>query len=436
MYASPSGLGWDTTMRCVTNGAEVDDGSTRYDIDVRSSDGTTTTYRTIRLLSDTGSEYLRGKGTRVWLVRKMEDGVECGEPLVLKDSWVDSNLQTEGDNLHTIRNCETDPPTGDLLDKYLLTVSCHGKVYVDGKLDHTLCHLSDPKALHTRLRFRLQTSLYPPGATVKTLALQLLHRRGWVHCDISTGNIMVMRKDGVLIVKLVDLELAESMAGQHKLCHYIGTPGFIAEEVAAHRYTHGGGRLGESTEKPIPVSMINAIFRYNPLHDLESIWWVAYYYIYRRIVVSVDGTPVLADDESQREWPCEARHCARRTFYDRSVRSHMLSQYLPIADLYCCLHKSVLGIAKVIQKLKRRLVEVYFEAEEDWRTIDHAVGEKHDLTNTFADVFEMIAIKQPRGIMIGRFGALTEAKQADNAVHEDDKSATSSETHSTDQESD
>ncbi|OSX62307.1 hypothetical protein POSPLADRAFT_1033940 [Postia placenta MAD-698-R-SB12] len=218
-------------------------------------------------------------------------------------------------------------------------------------------------------------------------------------------------------------------------CRDLGTPGFIAEEVAAHRYTHGGGRLGESTEKPTPVSVINAIFRYNPLHDLESIWWVAYYYIYRRIVVSVDGTPVLADDESQMEWPCEASHCARRTFYDRSVRSHMLSQYLPIADLYCCLHKSVLGIAEVLQKLKRRLVEVYFEAEEDWRTIDHAVGEKHDLTNTFTAVFEMIAIKQPRGIMIGRFGALTEAKQADNAVHEDEKSATSSGTHSTDQES-
>lgn len=189
MYASPSGLGWDTTMRCVTNGAEVDDGSTRYDIDVRSSDGTTTTYRTIRLLSDTGSEYLRGKGTRVWLVRKMEDGVECGEPVVLKDSWVDSNLQMEGDNLNAIRNCETDPPTGDLLDKYLLTVSCHGKVYVDGKLDHTLCHLSGPDALHTRLRFRLQTSSHPPGARIQALGH---HRHGQL-ISHSLGKMPIYR---------------------------------------------------------------------------------------------------------------------------------------------------------------------------------------------------------------------------------------------------
>ncbi|EED82590.1 predicted protein [Postia placenta Mad-698-R] len=247
---------------------------------------------------------------------------------------------------------------------------------------------------------------------------------------------MVMRKDGVLIVKLVDLELAESMADEHELCDYIGTPGFIAEEVAAHRYTHGGGRLGESTEKPTPVSVINAIFRYNPLHDLESIWWVAYYYIYRRIVVSVDGTPLTADDESQMEWPCNARHCAKRLFYDEVERSHMLSQYQPLADLYCCLHSSVVGIAKVLQQLKRCLVEVYFEAEEDWRTIDHTVGEKHDLTNTFADVFEMIAIEQPRGIMIGHFGALTEAGEVDNGAHEDEKSATSSGTDSTDRESD
>ncbi|KAF9811593.1 hypothetical protein IEO21_06518 [Rhodonia placenta] len=247
---------------------------------------------------------------------------------------------------------------------------------------------------------------------------------------------MVMCKDGVLIIKLVDLELAESMADEHELCDYIVSSGFIAEEVTSHSYDHLGSHLGESTKKPIPVDTTKAIFCYNPLHDLESMWWVAYYYIYRRIVVSVDGTPVLADDESQKEWPCEARHCVRRTFYDSGVRCHMLTQYRPIADLYCCLHKSVLEIAEVLQELKRYLVEVYFEAEEDWRTIDHAVGEKHDLTNTFADVFEMIAIEQPRGIMIGRFGALTEAKQADNAVHEDEKSATSSGTHSMDQESD
>lgn len=49
-------------------------------------------YCIIRLLFDIGFEYLRGKGICVWFVRKMEDGVECGEFVVLKDLWVDSNL--------------------------------------------------------------------------------------------------------------------------------------------------------------------------------------------------------------------------------------------------------------------------------------------------------------------------------------------------------
>lgn len=50
---------------------------------------------------------------------------------------------------------------------------------------------------------------------------------------------MVMRKDGVLIVKLVDLELAESMADEHELCDYIVSVALITDVCLTEKLCSG-----------------------------------------------------------------------------------------------------------------------------------------------------------------------------------------------------
>ena len=54
-------------------------------------------FKTVDLLSNVGAEALRGRGTRVWMVRRWVDGAETGDAMVLKDCWIDSDRTREGD---------------------------------------------------------------------------------------------------------------------------------------------------------------------------------------------------------------------------------------------------------------------------------------------------------------------------------------------------
>lgn len=44
----------------------------------------------------------------------------------------------------------------------------------------------------------------------RAAALEVLHKVGWVHRDISIGNILVARSDDGAVVKLADLEYAKA----------------------------------------------------------------------------------------------------------------------------------------------------------------------------------------------------------------------------------
>lgn len=92
VYAEPQDVGFDPTMTLL----KQEDGTARYDILVRSETGEEQLYRTLELLHNQGAEYLVGRGTRVWKAVKIENGEEVGEPVVLKDAWVDHHRKREG----------------------------------------------------------------------------------------------------------------------------------------------------------------------------------------------------------------------------------------------------------------------------------------------------------------------------------------------------
>lgn len=111
----------------------------QYDIEVPSRNGQHAIYRTRRLIFDAGSQRLRGRGTRVWEAVLLENGVESGDSVVLKDSWVDSALQREGDVLEKFREQVTataDPQKKALLDQLFLTVLAHAEVSVERTGEH------------------------------------------------------------------------------------------------------------------------------------------------------------------------------------------------------------------------------------------------------------------------------------------------------------
>lgn len=121
-HASAEAIGLDSTMNSSSGGKS-------YDITVFPRDGDTRKYRTLGLIAQIGST-LRSRVTRVWKVVRVEDGREVGEPVVLKDTWIDPERSSEGDILANIvadQPVEDQDKTRDLFPD----IECHGKVYLD-----------------------------------------------------------------------------------------------------------------------------------------------------------------------------------------------------------------------------------------------------------------------------------------------------------------
>ncbi|CAA7260736.1 unnamed protein product [Cyclocybe aegerita] len=92
-------------------------------------------------------------------------------------------------------------------------------------------------------------------------ALQLLYCAGWVHRDISSGNLLWFDSgDGNLQLVLGDLEYAKRFRAG------IGSP---------------GPKTGTSYFMPYEVPPI--FVRYSFQHDLESLWWVQLWCVIERI---------------------------------------------------------------------------------------------------------------------------------------------------------
>lgn len=123
LYAEPQQLGWDSTMIPLPD-------EKNYDITVH-CEGGSKVYRTLELLSDSGAQKIRGRGTRVWKAVALENGKECGEPVALKDCWVQSQLTPEGKTLESILADAQTSKYHSFRDLTFLSVRCHGYVYLD-----------------------------------------------------------------------------------------------------------------------------------------------------------------------------------------------------------------------------------------------------------------------------------------------------------------
>lgn len=182
MYAEPHEVGWDPTIKHATDDKGVilcdDSGRPRLDISVMSEDGEIFDYRTTKLISDIGANALRGRGTRVWEVKKLEKGRECGDPMVLKDSWIDEDRRQEGHTLKSLKTLrevdknlkpEAREFVQNALNEVFLTMICHGNVLINGKPDHTRRLMTRGKGIPLNCkRFLLQPARNTGVLTVAT----------------------------------------------------------------------------------------------------------------------------------------------------------------------------------------------------------------------------------------------------------------------------
>jgi serine/threonine protein kinase len=115
-----------------------------------------------------------------------------------------------------------------------------------------------------------------------------MHECSYVHRDISTGNILFHNGQG----KLSDLEYAKEITATEDayevrtvcsinpssasaiLTFPQGVAYFMAIEVATQKYLF-------EPDEDLDLNAPAPLFQYNPLHDIESIWWITNYFLFR-----------------------------------------------------------------------------------------------------------------------------------------------------------
>lgn len=83
----------------------------------------------------------------------------------------------------------------------------------------------------------LRRNIVPPGRALRLLAeasraLEVLHRNGIIHRDVTPGNILLTHEGNNTRVLLADLGVAKKMVGQQGATMTAGTPAYMALEQA------------------------------------------------------------------------------------------------------------------------------------------------------------------------------------------------------------
>ncbi|KAI0038641.1 hypothetical protein FA95DRAFT_1578083 [Auriscalpium vulgare] len=162
--ASMLDLGYDATIRLHSLESTVP----VYDYDVYDSNHNKRTFRTVRVLSDVGTNLLNGRGCRVEVVREVIDGQMEGEEMALKDVWMNADRVPEHTHLQNIRgSLLADDRMNDL--RHFLTCETAGWVPVSDADVETVDNTYE--TIRRRLNFVVQgvcELILPVGQTTST----------------------------------------------------------------------------------------------------------------------------------------------------------------------------------------------------------------------------------------------------------------------------
>lgn len=205
-----------------------------------------------------------------------------------------------------------------------------------------------------------------------------MHQSGWVHRDISAGNIIVVDGTG----RLTDLEYAlnESHTDEvgRTVCHGAqnidttdwqtivqGTPYFVAVEVDRKSYQFmPPAKLITRPDMSAPVHSRQDFeeyefhqFRYNPLHDLESLWWISVYFSFHSMLSPGKRKTTSHGTEAQ-------RIALAKYFYNFSNRYDALEIQGIFANSLRCLYPTLRTLAQILEDLRILLRTAYVDAEK------------------------------------------------------------------------
>ncbi|KAJ3837508.1 hypothetical protein F5878DRAFT_710762 [Lentinula raphanica] len=205
-----------------------------------------------------------------------------------------------------------------------------------------------------------------------TKALWIMCLAGWVHRDISGGNVYWSAKAKMGLLGDFEYAVHQSEKRHHDV--RTGTPFFMAAETMSNDYLYTPTATEVPLQKdvvsftpqpkavtPAPViSEPKLSFSYNPLHDLESIWWIIVYVIVFKDVE--DESARSPDPDSRQTMMNELFHgqmegMGRQNFFRSIKRGH-------IDTVQECLSSSFAPVLKLLVILASRLITAYTSSEQ------------------------------------------------------------------------
>ncbi|CAA7265730.1 unnamed protein product [Cyclocybe aegerita] len=291
-------------------------------------------FKTIRMISEYQPLCIADRMTRVWEAVEVASFIDPtpkrdARSIALKDVWLDASGQTEKEiqaalfsDLEEFRQVieSKDPEQftnfteemkaeirdclkGEVYKKHFLNIECDYQGKIRRQSRHRLTSLVPAAEPSSHLQPTTPASpalsrKYAPKQQYRVVfkqsaastALQLLYCAGWLHRDISSGNLLWFDSgDGNLQMVLGDLEYAKRFrAGIGSPDSKTGTSYFMPYEVheGLHLY------LSQPRQPMVPIQefvlfkqqQVPPIFvRHSFQHGLESLWWVQLWCVIERI---------------------------------------------------------------------------------------------------------------------------------------------------------
>ncbi|CAE6488701.1 unnamed protein product [Rhizoctonia solani] len=397
-----------------------------YVITVHNSDTEVATqYQTLCVLSDVGADSPVSRGTRVWIVGKLVNGLAAAPFYALKDVWVHDDRTPEHELVLEIRNSQPDDA------QHFLTPVDYGYVPHDPatplirdnthktlrrqELELTGVVLQTQSLPEIRATSKSQTSkgvvrdsiggsgdipnspwgvavlgetylsknarqhyrmvVKEIGDPVHSLrnftdiftaiqggwkGLHAIHRSKRVHRDVSGGNILLVPASKALPKRgvIMGLEYAkkiDDMSAPHDM--RTGTEAFMATEVVCMKH-HRLDVLRSTFDPPsedsdleqedntaLAPTLVPALppFRHNPLHDMESIWWLCVWMMFRLVPSDVSGEQYIKNYQT--------------VFFNPSTKERFMSNSAEFLEY--ATHLSIKPFINIMSKWQQRLNKLY-----------------------------------------------------------------------------
>ncbi|KAF9555707.1 hypothetical protein CPC08DRAFT_752921 [Agrocybe pediades] len=403
MFATDEEMGYDPTITL-----HEANGKTQYTYRIPGSPKDRF-FRTTGTIDDYRSLNITGRRTRVWLVEERKSAndnaarISPDAAYVLKDVWLDSKAPTEKEiqqsifaNIEEFLGCTILPPKkADLAE---LRVK-HAHLLKDEAFKrYFMTIVTDYKGRETRLYDKARMSVIPGiletnelctevgklgtlGEVMDVLEeilipLQLMHCAGWVHRDISCGNILAYKADDRWQAKLSDLEYAKKFPPQTNdtenkdpKTNALAKKGkgpveLFKEEIYARGAksrgkNSSGGQANTVNDSRKPSYTVV----HNPQHDVEYLFWLGLWTATLRV-----------DHDASRQWAhfifrhTLALTTARKNAFEEDIYNPLLTVLDPdISEPF----------ALAFELFRTRLCSDYVEREK--------AGDVFDL-NTYKDV--------------------------------------------------